>query len=99
MLIGALYMGWVGYKDIKGGLVARKDIGKFSEQSVNDESYYELFKKGFLVNISNPKIGLYYATVLPNFLAVDMNHGKYIVFMGITHNVLRFCWFMLFAFF
>ncbi len=50
------------------------------------------------MNATNPKIGLYYATVLPNFLSKDAWQGLYITMMGLTHNVLGFCWFMTFAF-
>lgn len=46
--------------------------------------------------MTNPKIGLYYATVLPNFLTAEINQGAYIIAMGAAHNVLGF---MLFAFF
>ncbi len=96
MGVGALYMGYVGIKDIRSGLRLRRG-GSGQNDAGLSETNVELFRKGFLVNISNPKIGLYYATVLPNFLQTGVDQGKYILLMGITHNILGFLWFMTFA--
>lgn len=98
LTIGALYMGYVGIKDLqKAGSIRKQNADARGENVVYD-SNAQLFKKGFIANATNPKIGLYYATVLPNFIVSGKNQGLYVFLMGLTHNILGFIWFMLFAF-
>lgn len=99
LIIGALFMGYVGILDLKSGFAARKIHTENGNQDIGNETNFQLFQKGFFVNVTNPKIGLYYATVLPNFLTSESNQGAYIIAMGATHNILGFLWFMSFAFF
>lgn len=98
LAVGGLYMGYIGIIDLKKGVSLWKGGGNSSAAPDEKETTLDLFKKGFVVNATNPKIGLYYATVLPNFLTGTANKGAYIAGMGITHNVLGFCWFMTFAY-
>lgn len=98
MLIGAIYMGNIGVKDIKSAVKARRNKSENEKIETFSETKFQLFKKGLLVNASNPKIGLYYVTVLPNFIKTETNQGLYIFYMGLTHNILGFIWFMSFAF-
>lgn len=98
MLIGAIYMGNIGVKDIERAIKARRNRSVNEKIEAFSETKFQLFKKGLLVNASNPKIGLYYVTVLPNFIKTETNQGLYIFYMGLTHNILGFIWFMSFAF-
>ncbi len=97
MATGAAYMGYVGTKDIRSGMAARSGSRQTVDETLGRETGFSLFRNGFFVNITNPKIGLYYATVLPNFISQGANPGKYIALMGITHNILGFAWFMTFS--
>jgi threonine/homoserine/homoserine lactone efflux protein len=99
LVVGGLFMGYIGIKDLKSGFAMKNAGAGQQKKEVSAESNGELFRKGFIVNATNPKIGLYYATVLPNFLTSNENQEFFILGMGLAHNILGFCWFMTFAYF
>lgn len=96
--VGAFYMGYIGVKDIQLGLALRNNLTIISPQILQIEPLFALFKKGFITNMTNPKIGFYYATVLPTFISEDSSKGYYIIFMGLIHILMGFVWLMTFAF-
>jgi threonine/homoserine/homoserine lactone efflux protein len=96
MIVGAAYMIYIGVKDIVAGRVAwMKGTGTFD--ALPEQSPWTLLQNGFLVNITNPKVGLYYATVLPNFVPASGNPSLYIVVLGLVHCIVGFTWFMLYS--
>ncbi|HEY0053323.1 MAG TPA: LysE family translocator, partial [Caulobacteraceae bacterium] len=65
-VLGALYVAWLGLQSILGAL---KDRGASGHAPVRMGR--SAFLDGFAVQISNPKIILFFAGVLPPFLDLD----------------------------
>ena len=79
MGFGALYLAYAGIMNLRRGLALKLAQSTDSIVVVN-ETNIQLFARGFILDITNPEVGLYYATVLPNFIRSDANLGTYILF-------------------
>lgn len=55
------------------------------------------FKQGFLTNILNPKVAVFFLTFLPQFVEPGSNTFIPFLMMGITYTVLTAVWFVLYV--
>lgn len=62
-VIGASYLIFLAYKVYKGG----SEI-VLSNDTIKKESVLQLFKKGFIMNVLNPKVALFFLAFFPQFL-------------------------------
>lgn len=62
-IFGALYLFYLAYKVF----VSDNDI-KLSDSSVSKKSMLALFRKGFIMNVLNPKVSLFFLAFFPGFL-------------------------------
>ena len=102
-ILGAGYLIYLGYTSIKVSLKNAsllQDSNNFlSEQKKSGAPFVENFKVGFLTNILNPKVALFYFTFLPQF----MNPSDHLVFKSFLlagiHILMSFVWLNLIGFF
>lgn len=66
---GALYLGWLAWQAVRPGAAS-----PFETRALPDESPRRLFTMGLLTSILNPKVAIFYLSVLPQFIAPD--HGS-----------------------
>lgn len=88
---GAAYLGWLAWQALRPG--ARSP---FEARALPDESPVRLFTMGLLTSILNPKVAIFYLSVLPQFitpehgsvLAQSLGFGATQVAIGATVNLL-----------
>jgi threonine/homoserine/homoserine lactone efflux protein len=59
------------------------------------ESSFTSFRRGLLTNLLNPKIGVFYVAVLPQFIPVDASALSTGVVLALVHAVESIIWFSL----
>ncbi|MFD2541896.1 LysE family translocator [Lacinutrix gracilariae] len=65
-LFGALYLLFLAYKVFKGDSRI-----EFSNTSAPKKSLLQLFKQGFIMNVLNPKVSIFFLAFFPGFLFSD----------------------------
>ena len=70
-IVGALYLLYLAYLSFR----AENTIGG-GKILVNKVSGFASYKKGFLTNILNPKIGVFFVTFLPQFVSTQFGHDN-----------------------
>lgn len=84
---GALYLAWLGLQAIRAFLrnagPARRDT------EIQEISARQVFLRGFLTNILNPKVIVFYLALLPQFVNVELGRvGLQVVLLGSIHNMI-----------
>lgn len=64
--LGALYLLWLAWEAVKPG--ARSP---FEPQALPADPPRKLFLMGFLTNVLNPKVAVFYLSIFPQFIATD----------------------------
>lgn len=90
-IAGALYLIWLAWQSVRPG--ARSP---FEARALPDESTRRLFTMGLLTSILNPKVAIFYLSVLPQFivpahgsvLSQSLTLGFTQVLIGATINLL-----------
>jgi threonine/homoserine/homoserine lactone efflux protein len=85
--IGAAYLLWLGYKMLR-----------FPRRALVSESAalatrHKAFPTGFLTNLLNPKVGVFYVSFLPQFVPPGVRVAPYMLLLGAIHAFLGLIWF------
>jgi threonine/homoserine/homoserine lactone efflux protein len=88
-VIGAAYLVWIGV----GMLRARSDAPQAVEAVPRVLRYRDIFRQGFLTNVLNPKVALFFLAFVPQFIAPDA-HSKPLAFivLGVIFNFNGMLW-------
>lgn len=62
-ILGALYLLYLAYRVYKSD----PEIA-FSSEGIQNKSMFSLFKQGFIMNVLNPKVGIFFLAFFPGFL-------------------------------
>lgn len=65
-LLGALYLFYLAYQVFKSD----SDL-KLNDGSVHKKSLWQLYKQGFVMNVLNPKVAIFFLAFFPGFLFSD----------------------------
>jgi len=98
--VGAVYLCYLGIKTLWTLRTIRTqspvvdDVGSIE----NKYSHQSCFKQGFLTNVTNPKVAVFFLTFLPQF--VDGNNGTFFPFliMGLIYTALTMLWFIFYVY-
>ncbi|MGG4496342.1 LysE family translocator [Brevibacillus reuszeri] len=94
--VGAIYLVYLGVTTLYA--VFKK---KESAIQVEKESKYRhksAFLQGFLTNLLNPKVAVFFLTFLPQFLPAGSDPFLPFFTMGITYTILTVIWFLLYVY-
>ena len=98
-LAGALYMVWLGgrmiWEAVRGEDEAVLPTEGARAVAGRAMTPWAGFRKGFLVNLMNPKIGAFYVALLPQFLPDGVHPVLGGVLLALVHNVEGILWFAL----
>ncbi len=86
---GAAYLAWLGLKLL---LKPRTSLGATGEGDPSG-SRHAAFRRGFLTNLLNPKVGVFYMTFLPQFVPLDVSVASYSFILACIHVLLTLAWF------
>ncbi|TNE45225.1 MAG: LysE family translocator [Sphingomonadales bacterium] len=88
--IGAAYLLYLGWNLI---FISHSDNQIAGEEEVIIQASSAWFKRGFLTNLLNPKIGVFYVSFLPQFIPVSANIALNTVLLALIHALLGLIWF------
>lgn len=95
-LVGALYLiflGWKAWHD--GDLKIESHMSSDRERKAIRYLWYNLYRKGFMVGISNPKDLLFFIALFPSFIRPDLPQFEQYVVLACTWFVVEcVCMFM-----
>eukprot|EP01034_Spumella_vulgaris_P026557 gene26557-33157_t len=83
---GALYLLWLAWQAVRPG--ARSP---FETKNLPIDSKSKLFTMGFLTNVLNPKVAVFYLAILPQFISSE--HGSVLlqsIELGLTQIAISF---------
>ena len=86
---GAAYLFWQGLK------LLRRKTTPAQAFTAGPAPSASAFWTGFLTNVLNPKVGVFYVTLLPQFMVADVPAGPYIFALAGIHVGLSLLWFVL----
>ena len=87
---GALYLFYLGYKLIRS---PRRDFMETASVA-SDSGAKSWFWRGFLTNMLNPKVGVFYVSFLPQFIPTGVNVFASSVLLAMIHAMLGIAWFV-----
>jgi threonine/homoserine/homoserine lactone efflux protein len=89
-IVGASYLIYVGIMMWRGALVARP-----ARVGASRNAARPAFLRGFLTNLLNPKVGIFYVTFLPLFVPAGVNVTLFSMGLALIHVVEGLIWFWL----
>lgn len=87
-IAGAAYLMWLGIK-----LLLKPRAALDVAAQADARGGREAFLRGFLTNLLNPKIGVFYITFLPQFVPAGSGLARYSFFLACVHVLLTLAWF------
>ncbi|MFS0864371.1 LysE family translocator [Fredinandcohnia sp. 179-A 10B2 NHS] len=95
--VGAVYLIYLGVKTF-WSLRKKEETTSIEMTTKNQFENTSCFKQGFLTNILNPKVAVFFLTFLPQFVTSESNTFLPFLIMGITYTVLTAIWFILYVY-
>ncbi|NLP49839.1 LysE family translocator [Bacillus sp. RO1] len=95
--VGAVYLVYLGVKTI-WALRNKKEEIPMDSNVANKFKNQSHFKQGFLTNMLNPKVAVFFLTFLPQFVDPGTNTIGPFLLMGVTYAILTAIWFVLYIY-
>ena len=95
-IAGALYLIWLGLHSLRAALWA---CGSSTVREISGVplSARAAFVQGIVNNLGNPKMAVFFASVLPQFTAPGQGMGSALVLLGFVFSVMTLAWLTAYA--
>ncbi|SHG19520.1 LysE family translocator [Vibrio gazogenes] len=92
-ILGAIYLIWIGIKSLISAFkVSNKKLPNLAQRDIKPISMCTAFSEGFLTNVLNPKVSMFYLSAFPQFIST--NEGVMNAYALVTaHSIVNFMWF------
>lgn len=87
-LVGAGYMVWLGVSMWRAG--SHRPTAAAAPRA---PSFRAAWLRGFGTNVLNPKVGIFYLAMIPQFMAAGVPHLLMGVILAAVHNAMALLWF------
>ncbi|MFJ7730644.1 LysE family translocator [Lysinibacillus sp. NPDC097231] len=98
--VGAAYLIYLGIKSLysikKHNNSLKHEIVELQDSAQNNEK--SLMLQGFLANISNPKVAIFFLTFFPQFVNPQTDTTISFLILGVVYLFIKFAWFALFIY-
>ncbi|MEW9674096.1 LysE family translocator [Ammoniphilus sp. 3BR4] len=93
--VGAIYLIYLGVTSIWS---MKKNSDSTSGDNQIKYRNKSPFRQGFLTNLLNPKVAVFFLTFLPQFLTSSSEPFLQFLVMGFTYTILTIIWFLLYVY-
>ncbi len=94
-LLGAAYLIWIGIKALRSAFKQGQPIpGKGPKPAPRKASLRKAFFEGFLTNVLNPKVSMFYLAAFPQFMSLDQSPLTAYALVT-AHAIVNVLWFVL----
>lgn len=95
---GALYLAWIGAQAIwRWWRGAEAPAG--AAMKTGSATALTAYRRGFVTNVLNPKVAIFYVAFLPQFADASLGHVPMQIFLlGLIHNLIGTSWLIVLAF-
>lgn len=87
--IGAAYLVWLGLNLL---LKPRESFQLTAPAGLMTGGDLAWMRRGFLTNLLNPKVGVFYVSFLPQFLPTGVQAAPFIFLLAVIHVLIGSCW-------
>ena len=87
--IGAAYLVWLGLNLL---LKPRESFQLTAPAGSMTGGDLAWMRRGFLTNLLNPKVGVFYVSFLPQFLPTGVQAAPFIFLLAVIHVLIGSCW-------
>lgn len=92
-MLGAVYLIWLGVKALRTALAQGKSLTTTAAQPAQKRvSLTTAFGEGFLTNMLNPKVSVFYLAAFPQFMSADANAMSAYTLVT-AHAIVNVLWF------
>ena len=97
-LLGAAYLGYLGVQSLRSAFRGGPPRGSEPPRDARGRlGGLAAFRQGLLNNLANPKMAVFFASVLPQFAPPGHGMLSVLVLLGAVFSVLTFLWLTLYA--
>jgi len=97
-LAGAAYLVWLGVQSLLAALRSGDSRAAVIESRTGGRvGPRAAFRQGVINNLGNPKMAIFFASVLPQFAAPDQGMASALLLLGLIFSALTFVWLTAYA--
>ncbi len=91
-LLGAAYLCWIGIRALLEAFRGR-ETAKDIQPSKQKRTLVKAFGEGFLTNVLNPKVSMFYLAAFPQFMTTGGTAAQSAFLLVFIHSMLNMLWF------